>query len=165
MIYLAGISNIWRTLMPLNQGWEFAHRFFEAFARVLWAKERKSDLLLNDKPKRIAHGRSFVNSEGSESLKSLFKKEWMGEERGKQFARWHKKGEKVWKTVQNKWKIRIFRANHSHYSFLATRAIRSLKWAILSKRAKSEWAKERIPNPCSNPIHLFQFFFYDGVRV
>ena len=33
---------------------------------------------------------------------------------------------------------------------------RSLKWAILRKRAKSEFAKERIPNPGFNKICHFQ---------
>ena len=31
----------------------------------------------------------------------------------------------------------------------------SLKWAILSKRAKSEWVKERIPNPGQGEVTYF----------
>ena len=72
-------------------------RFFERFARFC---ERKSD-------SQIAHGRSFVKNDRSESLKSLFKKERMTKERREQFAFGHKKG----KTVKNMHKIRIFRAN------------------------------------------------------
>ena len=68
-------------------------RFFERFARFC---ERKSD-------SQIAHGRSFVKNDRSESLKSLFKKERMTKERREQIAFGHKKG----KTVKNMHKIRI----------------------------------------------------------
>ena len=53
-------------------------------------------------------GCSFVKSNGSKSLKLLFKKDQMSEER--QFAFGYKKRGK---TVKNIWKIRIFRANGS----------------------------------------------------
>ena len=82
------------------QGCEFAHRFFE----------RKSDVL------RLAHGCSFVKSNGSESLNSLFKKK-----RLERFALGHKNGKKLSKTYKKYEYERIarfWRENHSHRSFL-----------------------------------------------
>ena len=61
-----------------TQGWEFAHWFFERFC------EQKSNLLVNKseslpslfchkRPKQMAYNGSFVKSDVSESLKSIFK--------------------------------------------------------------------------------------------
>ena len=61
------------------QGWKFPHRFFKQFACLLWAKERKSDLLMKKSKsflslschewlEGIAYSRSFVTSDLSESL-------------------------------------------------------------------------------------------------
>ena len=86
-------------------------------------------LLCRERHEQIAHGHSFVKSDGSKSLKSLFKKERMSKEQQELFALGHKRG----KTVKNIRKIRIFlgirsfiasdllvesRANHSNGSFL-----------------------------------------------
>ena len=49
----------------------------------------------------LLSGRSFVKSEGSESLKSLLKKERMSKKRCEQFALGHKKGENCQKHVKN----------------------------------------------------------------
>ena len=107
------------------QGWEFAHRFLERFAHFLWAKEKFAHekewiapvALCHERPERIAHGCSFVKSDRSESLKSLFKKDHR-----ERFALGHKKGEKLSKTYK---KYEFFeriahflRAIHSKYSFL-----------------------------------------------
>ena len=48
----------------------------------------------------LLSGRSFVKSEGSESLKSLLKKERMSKKRCEQFALGHKKGGKLSKTCE-----------------------------------------------------------------
>ena len=52
------------------QGKEIAHRFSERITRFLRKKER---------PEQIAHGRSFLVSDLSDSLTSLIKKEGMSE--------------------------------------------------------------------------------------
>ena len=44
---------------------------------------------------KLAHGGSFVKSDGRKLLKSLFKKEQMSKEQREQFALGHKKGEKL----------------------------------------------------------------------
>ena len=50
---------------------------------------------------QLAHGRSFVKSDGSKLLKSLFKKEQMSKERREQFTLGHEKGEKLSETYEN----------------------------------------------------------------
>ena len=84
------------------QGCEFAHWFFEWFTHFLWAKERfacETEQITPIAPvfchERITHGRSFVKSDRSESLKSIFKKEWMSKEEWEQFACGHKKDIKL----------------------------------------------------------------------
>ena len=57
--------------------------------------------------------RSFVKSAGSESLKSLFKKEGMSKEQQERFALGHRRG----KTVKNIRKIRIARFLPQEASF------------------------------------------------
>ena len=56
---------------------------------------KKSESLLSlfchEQPERITDGCSFVKSNGSELLKSLFKKEQMSEELRERFALGHKK--------------------------------------------------------------------------
>ena len=66
--------------MCFCQGWEFAHRFSERIARFLPQNERMSDSLkkkqqfahllnFSEQPEqRFAHGRSFLESDLSESL-------------------------------------------------------------------------------------------------
>ena len=74
--------------------------------------------------KRANHSHCyFVMSDLSESI---FKKESMSKQRRERFALGHKKGENVRKTVKNIWKILIFRANHSHRSFLKSNESNSL---------------------------------------
>ena len=66
---------------PSFQGWEFAHRFFERIACFLWAKEGKCDsqiklsIFSKERRERIADSSSFVMSDLSELLRSLFCKE------------------------------------------------------------------------------------------
>ena len=66
---------------PSFQGWEFAHRFFERIACFLWAKEGKCDsqiklsIFFKERRERIAHSSSFVMSDLSKLLRSLFCKE------------------------------------------------------------------------------------------
>ena len=90
------LSDFWHSHI---QGWEFAQRFLKQFARFLWAKDQFAckkeqiaavtlllwetranplrSLFYHVQLERIAHGRSFVQSDGNESLKLLFKKsEW-----------------------------------------------------------------------------------------
>ena len=145
----------------LGQDSEFTHRFFKWFTcfcerKINWLSKMSESLLslfCHERPEQIAHCCSFVKSDRSESLKSLFKKcEWEKSD-GRDFLLGIKKG----KTVKNLWKIRIFQAidsflqaicsNHS-YNFFKEQISHShsLKWAILSERAKSHFAKERIPN-------------------
>ena len=77
--------------------------------------EQKSDLLMKQneslpplfchlQPEQITHGRFFVKSNGSKSLKLLYKKEWMSEEQWERFVIGQKKGKKV----KNIWKIQQF---------------------------------------------------------
>ena len=56
--------------VPLIQGWEFAHRFFERIARILQKNER---------PELLAHVCSFLVSNLSDLLTSLTKNEGMRE--------------------------------------------------------------------------------------
>ena len=56
-----------------------SERAKERFASEM--SESFPSLFCHERPERIAHGHSFVKSGGSESLKSLFKKEQMSEER------------------------------------------------------------------------------------
>ena len=68
------------------------------------AHENESESLLllfcHEQPEQITHGFSFVKSDGSKSLKSLFKKEQMSEEQGEQVALGHKKWEKISRTYK-----------------------------------------------------------------
>ena len=112
-------------------------------------------------PEQIAHGRSFEKSDGSDSLLGI----------------------KSGNTVKKKWEILIFErfacfCDHSHSFFLKSNDSDSptslfvkeqrewithghfLKWAILSERTKSEWVKERIPNP--NLKHLKKAFIFNN---
>ena len=65
---------------------------------------KKSESLLSlfchERPERIAHGRSFVKSYGTESLKSLFKSERMSKERYERFLVGHTNVEKLSKTYE-----------------------------------------------------------------
>ena len=111
-------------------------------------------LFCHDRPEQIAHGLSFVKSDGSESLKSLFKKEQMSKERRKWFPLEHKK----WKTRQKHMRNTNLssdslasRAKHSHAIFLKTvsHSLCTLKWAIMSERANSQpWV-----NPTVNTVY------------
>ena len=69
------------------------------------AHENESESLLSlfchEQPEQITHGFSFVKSDGSKSLKSLFKKEQMSEEQGEQVALGHKMGEKFQEHTKN----------------------------------------------------------------
>ena len=63
---------------------QFARFFVSERAKERFASEMSESfpsLFCHERPERIAHGHSFVKSGGSESLKSLFKKEQMSEER------------------------------------------------------------------------------------
>ena len=84
------------------QGCEFAHWFFEWFTHFLWVIERFACETEQITPiasvfchERITHAHSFVKSDRSESLKSIFKKEWMSKEEWEQFACGHKKDIKL----------------------------------------------------------------------
>ena len=90
-------------LLNCGLGCEFAHRFFEQIPCFLSAKKQKCDLLVFLSE---SHFRSFLKSDGSESLIFLFKKKRMSEERCEQFALGHKKRGKHTK-------IRFILANHS----------------------------------------------------
>ena len=105
-----------------------------------WVNFSRS-LFCHERPEHIAHGSSFVTSGGSESLKSLFKKEKMSKDRRERFTLGHKKG----KNCQKHTKIRIFRANRSffannplksranqsHRSFVRSNVVESLTVALL----------------------------------
>ena len=98
-------SNRWKNICSIPtchfwvlkiQGWEFAHWFFQWFARFLWVKQwfaRKKEqiaplallswaawancshlLFCHEGPRQIVHGHFFVKSDRIKSLKSLFKK-------------------------------------------------------------------------------------------
>ena len=96
VLFYSNLSQLWK------QGWEFDHQFFELFAWFLWAKEQKSDTLVQ---KSNRSSLSFVMSDLSGSLtitllfratwvirsRSLFKKERLSEERWERFPLWHKK--------------------------------------------------------------------------
>ena len=128
--------------------------------------ERKSDLLVKksellpllfclQQPEQITHSHSFVKRYMSKLLKTLFKKERMSQERWERFALWPINGEKLSKMYKQFFERFKSRANHSHCSFLKSDKSdsltllfcnerhepiahgRSLKRAILSKRAKS----------------------------
>ena len=56
-----------------TQGWEFAHWFFERFARFLWAKERfarEKERIFLEQPEWIAHGCSLKKSQWAKSDRS-----------------------------------------------------------------------------------------------
>ena len=56
-----------------TQGWEFAHWFFERFARFLWAKERfarEKERIFIEQPEWIAHGCSLKKSQWAKSDRS-----------------------------------------------------------------------------------------------
>ena len=118
---------------------------------------------------------SLVMSNLSESLKSLFKKDRMKSNRSDSLLGIKRGKTKTYKNMNFSWNRSFFasdllesRASHSHQSFLKSDESNSLmflfckewreqiaqgrflKWVILSKRAKSKWAKERIPNPAQN---------------
>ena len=51
------------------QGWEFAHQFFEQITRFLWAKEQKSDLLVEkSKSQGVIHSRLLFCKERWEQI-------------------------------------------------------------------------------------------------
>ena len=80
--------------------------------------ESLPSLFCHERPERIAHGCSFVKSDGSESQKSLLKKEeLMSEERRERIALGHKKGGKSKKkTVKRIQKYNFFRENRSFFA-------------------------------------------------
>ena len=126
-----------------------------------WVNFSRS-LFCHERPEHIAHGSSFVTSGGSESLKSLFKKEKMSKDRRERFTLGHKKGkncQKHTKSTNFSSELLVFCEQFVHITSKSLTSLfckerceqfahgRFLKWAILSKRAMREWAKERIPNP------------------
>ena len=86
--------------------------------------ESLPSLFCHERPERIAHGCSFVKSDGSESQKSLLKKEeLMSEERRERIALGHKKGGKSKKKKLSKeYKNTIFFERIDRF----LRAIRSI---------------------------------------
>ena len=117
--YIGSFNYLLSIFVP-NTGLGICSSVFRANRSFLWAKKWRE---------RIAHGHSFVLSDGSKSLKSLFKKEWKSEARHERFALGHKKGEQLSKTYEkHKFFEQIARffashsleslANQSHRSFL-----------------------------------------------
>ena len=135
---------------------QFAHQFFESERVIrLWKRANPShsserfatwancsqSLFCKEWREWVSQGRSFVMSNGSESLKLLFKKDWMSEERWVQFAP-GKKGEKLtkkhtknmnflsdllifWERFSQSW------ANHSHRSFVKSNLSQLLTVTLL----------------------------------
>ena len=133
-----GMSESLVILKNVQKIWFYSH-FFEWITCFLWAKEWKSDLLRRNKrlahslfyheqPKRINHGCSFFMSNLSDSLKVPLLS----------WATWAIRSQLL---ICPEWSERIV---HSC----------SLKWAILSDWAISQWANEWIPSPANEPPHL-----------
>ena len=111
---------------------------------------------------QIADSRSFLKSVGSDSLLDI--------KRGKQWKTYNKKSLVFWERLAlitsesltsfffKEWRARFthgrsfVKSNESDSLFFKEQQEWiahgcSLKWSIFSKRAKSEWVKEWIPNP------------------
>ena len=152
-----------------NKSWEFAHRFFEQIAHFLGAKERKSDLL--GKRANCSHC-SFVKSDGNNLLFGITKrKSWENCQKHKNFC-W---ANRSFFSSKERFACEIEK-NHSRCSLvkwdksdLITVALFkepreqithccSLKWAILSKRAKNKEGK------CEEPRSKFPTLSKTNVR-
>ena len=109
------------TFQKVNAGGRVGNSLISFSSDSLVFCERKSDSLMkkraslpslfcHEQPERIAHSRSFVKSDRSESLKSLFKKERM--------SSWTEKGEQLSKTYKNEFSsgllifLQAIRLNH-----------------------------------------------------
>ena len=159
------------------QGWEFAHRFFEPIAHFLWAKEqfacekeqiapfailswakgvnRSRSPFCKERQERFAQSCCFLKSNERESLPSLFKKEWLSEERREQFALGHKKGEQQSKTYEKevffKKIVCLFRAIHLNHEWITDVALLKRNWEQFahSRSALLSWATRAI---CSGSL-------------
>ena len=150
----------------MNQGWEFAHRFFERIALFLKSHVSKSLTVVFLLWATWANpsGRSFVKSDESESLRSLFKKKRISEERHERFALGHKKG-KNWKEhtkttifLVNRSFLRAIRSDHSHRSFFKSDNSDFLTSHFIMSdfEQKSECSNSQ---PCHESIHRHHWFF------
>ena len=97
------------SLITVLWGSDLLSGFFELITGFLYVKERKCKSLVfwanhtnqKEQCERVSHGCSFVKSDRSKSLKSLFKKERMRKEGYERLDLGHKKGKNCQKRMKN----------------------------------------------------------------
>ena len=130
-VWIIWLKDEWKVVGATSkQGWNSLISFTSEAFFFLWATEQFAcekewingvallswatgangswSLFCTERWEWFAHGRSFLKSNESELLLSLFKKEQLNEERQEQFALGHKKGGKMWKNVKTKEKYVYF---------------------------------------------------------
>ena len=91
-LMLAGMLNtyiqLWSCVKCVCRlhSWEFAHRFFEWIACVLWAKAKRAKMRFALKNRRFAIWLLKKRARGANRSWSLFKKEWLSKERWEWFT-------------------------------------------------------------------------------